>query len=43
MNAPFQFTPRAAEGLDAIWCFIAEDNQEAADRVEMEIVATCHR
>jgi antitoxin ParD1/3/4 len=43
MNAPFQFTPQATEDLDAIWWFIAEDNRDAADRVEMEIVATCRR
>jgi plasmid stabilization system protein ParE len=43
MNAPFQFTPQATEDLDAIWCFIAEDNREAADEVELEILATCRR
>lgn len=43
MNASFQLTPQATEDLDAIWWFIAEDNREAADRVEMEIVATCRR
>jgi plasmid stabilization system protein ParE len=43
MNAPFQFTPQATEDLDAIWWFIAEDNRDAADRLEMEIVATCRR
>ena len=43
MNAPFQFTPQAAEDLDAIWWFIAGNNRSAADRVEMEIVATCRR
>ena len=43
MNAAFQFTPQATEDLDAIWWFIAGDNREAADRVEMEIVATCRR
>jgi plasmid stabilization system protein ParE len=43
MNAPFQFTPQATEDLDAIWWFIAEDNRDAANRVEMEIVATCRR
>jgi plasmid stabilization system protein ParE len=43
MNAPFQFTSQATEDLDAIWWFIAEDSREAADRVEMEIVATCRR
>jgi plasmid stabilization system protein ParE len=42
-NAPFQFTPQAAEDLDAIWWFIAEDNRDAASRVEMEIIATCRR
>jgi plasmid stabilization system protein ParE len=41
MNTPFQFTPEAAEDLDAIWWFIAEDNREAAGRVELEIVAAC--
>lgn len=43
MNAPFQFTPQATEDLDGIWWFIAEDNRDAAGRVEMEIVATCRR
>ncbi|MGH9432552.1 MAG: type II toxin-antitoxin system RelE/ParE family toxin [Terriglobia bacterium] len=43
MSAPFEFTPQAIEDLDAIGWFIAEDNGEAADRVEMEIVATCRR
>jgi plasmid stabilization system protein ParE len=43
MNAPFQFTPQATEDLDAIWWFIAERSRDAADRVEMEIVATCRR
>jgi plasmid stabilization system protein ParE len=43
MNAAFQFTPQAAEDLDGIWWFIAEDNLGAADGVELEIVATCRR
>ncbi len=43
MSASFEFTPQAAEDLDAVWWFIAEDSREAADRVEMEIVATCRR
>jgi len=43
MKARIQFTPQAAEDLDDIWWVIAEDNREAADRVEMEILATCHR
>jgi plasmid stabilization system protein ParE len=43
MNAPFQLTPQAAEDMDAIWWAISEDNRDAAERVEMEIFATCHR
>lgn len=43
MSAPFQFTPQATEDVDAIWCFIAQDNQDAAYRVELEIVAACRR
>ncbi len=43
MNADFRLTLQATEDLDAIWWFIAADNREAADRVEMEIVATCRR
>ena len=43
MNAPFQFTPQAIEDLDAIWWFIARDNRDAADRVEMEIIEACRR
>jgi plasmid stabilization system protein ParE len=43
MNASFALTPQAMEDLDAIWWFIAEDNRDAADRVETEIVASCRR
>jgi antitoxin ParD1/3/4 len=43
MNSPFQFTQQATEDLDAIWWFIAEDNRDAANRVETEIVASCRR
>jgi antitoxin ParD1/3/4 len=43
VNAPFQFTPRAMDDLDAIWWFIANDSRDAANRVELEIVATCRR
>ena len=43
MSAPFQFTPQATNDIDGIWWFIAKDNREAADRVEMEITATCRR
>ena len=39
----FSFTPQATEDLDSIWWFIAEDNRDAAHRVEMEILATCRR
>jgi len=43
MNASFQLTPQAADDMEEIWCYIAEDNRDAADRVEIEIVATCRR
>jgi plasmid stabilization system protein ParE len=43
VNAPFHFTLQAIEDLDAIWSFIAGESPDAADRVEMEIVATCRR
>ena len=43
MKARIQFTPQATEDLDSIWWVIAEDNRDAADRVEREILATCHR
>jgi plasmid stabilization system protein ParE len=43
MNPSFEFTPQATEDMDAIWWFIADDNRDAANRVEMEIVASCRR
>jgi len=43
MSALFQLTTQATENLDDIWRFIAKGSREAADRVEMEIVATCRR
>ncbi len=43
MTASFQFTPKAIGDLDAIWLYIAEDNRDAAERVEAEIVAACRR
>ena len=43
MKPRIQFTPQAAEDLDAIWWVIAEDNRDAAHRVEREILATCQR
>jgi plasmid stabilization system protein ParE len=42
-KAPFQLTTQAIEDLDAIWWNIAEENRDAAERVETEILATCHR
>ena len=43
MKVRIQFTPQAAEDLDSIWWVIAEHNRDAADRVERQIPATCHR
>jgi antitoxin ParD1/3/4 len=43
MTSSFRLTPQAAEDLDRIWWFIAEDSRNAADRVEAEILATCRR
>jgi plasmid stabilization system protein ParE len=43
MNTLFQLTSQAIEDLDAIWWTIAEDNRDAAEQVEMEILATCKR
>jgi plasmid stabilization system protein ParE len=43
MTASFELTAQAIEDLDSIWWFIEEDSREAADRVEMDIVATCRR
>jgi len=43
VRARIQFTPQAAEDLDAIWRVIAKDNRNAADRVETEILAACQR
>ena len=43
MSAPFQLTPQATEDLDKIWWFIAQQNREAAEGVETEIIATCRR
>jgi plasmid stabilization system protein ParE len=39
----FQLTPQATDDLDAIWSTIAEQNRNAAERVETEILATCSR
>ena len=37
----YQLTPDAVDDLDEIWRFIAEGNEQAADRVENEILAAC--
>jgi plasmid stabilization system protein ParE len=42
-KAPFQLTPQATDDLDSIWSIIAKENWAAAERVELEILATCHR
>jgi plasmid stabilization system protein ParE len=42
-NAPFQLTPQDTQDLDAIWWIIAEESRDAAERVEIEILATCRR
>src|SRR6266403_1335127 len=36
-------SPKTTGTLPTGWWFIAEDNRDAANRVEMEIVATCRR
>jgi plasmid stabilization system protein ParE len=41
MKSLFQLTPQASEDLDVIWWTIAEHSQDAAGRVEMEILASC--
>jgi plasmid stabilization system protein ParE len=43
MSAAFQLTTQATEDLDSIWWFIEQDNREAADRIDMAIIATCRR
>jgi plasmid stabilization system protein ParE len=37
----YLLTPQAEEDLFAVWSFIAQDNLEAADRVEAQIYAAC--
>jgi plasmid stabilization system protein ParE len=43
MKSSFQLTPKAIDDLEGIWRSIAADSQDAAERVESEILATCHR
>jgi plasmid stabilization system protein ParE len=37
----YQFTPQAVSDLLEIWTFIAQDNPEAADRVEEAVFKAC--
>jgi plasmid stabilization system protein ParE len=37
----FELTPRALGDLDGIWNFIADDNVDAANRVESAILSAC--
>lgn len=41
MPTLYQFTPRALSDLSEIWDYIAEDNVDAANRVESVIFAAC--
>jgi len=43
MAASFQLTAQAIEDIDSIWEFIAQQNREAAESLEAEIVAACRR
>ncbi len=43
MSAAFQLTPQATEDLDGIGGSSRKGGRDAADRVEMEIVAACRR
>lgn len=38
---PYRLTPAAEDDLFQIWSFIAEDDPEAADRLEEEIFRAC--
>ena len=37
----YEFTAQAKDDLLEIWCFIASDNLQAADKLEEEIYAAC--
>jgi len=37
----YLLTPQAEDDLYTVWSFIAQDNIEAADRVEAQIYAAC--
>jgi plasmid stabilization system protein ParE len=40
---PFRLTPAAEDDLFDIWCFIAPENLQAADRLQAELLAACQR
>jgi plasmid stabilization system protein ParE len=42
MPTPYLFTLRALNDLDEIWNFIADDNVNAANRVESAILSACN-
>jgi antitoxin ParD1/3/4 len=37
----YLLTPQAEDDLFSVWSYIAQDNIEAADRVEAQIYAAC--
>jgi len=37
----YLLTPQAEDDLFSVWSYIAQDNIEAADKVEAEIYAAC--
>jgi len=41
MRVRYELTPEALQDLNEIWVYIAEDNPDAADRVEASILAAC--
>ena len=41
MPSAYLLTPRALNDLDDIWKYVAADNMEAANRVELAILASC--
>jgi plasmid stabilization system protein ParE len=43
MSVAFYLTTQAIDDLDDIWRFISQYSTDAADKVETEIIATCHR
>jgi plasmid stabilization system protein ParE len=42
MPASYQLTPQALDDLSEIWDYIAEDNVQAASRVESAILSACN-